>query len=415
MFQNTFANYKKLVVVMAFGTAIISGCAQQSYQQQSDQQKQQFVQRPLLLIQSLPEGELKSDLLQCNGNPLAPSDLSIAHRGAPAILPEHSKASYQAAAAMGAGVIECDVVPTKDGGLVCRHEQCDLHYNSDILLRPELAQKCSQPFQSANGVKTVSVSCCTSDITLKEFKSLCGIKTSVNKTATRVEEYLNLNARQTESCDPLMSFADSIELMQSLNRKITPELKPIENSVYEYANGAAIPLTQASYSEKFINTLRQYKVDAKDVWLQSFEWDDIKHWQQYAPEYSEKLVWLDGRYFSDKTFNPNDPNSWQPQMTELRQQGLNIIAPPIWVLITAENGRWVPSAYAKAARAAGLDIITWTTEKYAESWYYRSAPNTPVSNASLFELLDILVKEVGVIGVFSDFAVTTSYYANCRS
>ena len=50
-------------------------------------------------------------------------------------------------------------------------------------------------------------------------------------------------------------------------------------------------------------------------------------------------------------------------MQELAAQGIKIIAPPMWVLLTVENGKIVPSLYAKEAKKAELDIITWTLER----------------------------------------------------
>jgi glycerophosphoryl diester phosphodiesterase len=73
---------------------------------------------------------LKTKLQQCASGPFKKTNFSIAHRGAPLQFPEHTKESYEAAAKMGAGVVECDVTFTKDKQLVCRHSQCDLLLNA---------------------------------------------------------------------------------------------------------------------------------------------------------------------------------------------------------------------------------------------------------------------------------------------
>ena len=75
---------------------------------------------------------------------------------------------------MGAGIIECDVTFTKDRHLVCRHSQADLHTTTDILAHPDLAAKCTVPFEpgdQASG-KKAKVECRTSDLSLAEFKRL---------------------------------------------------------------------------------------------------------------------------------------------------------------------------------------------------------------------------------------------------
>ncbi|KAK3068382.1 hypothetical protein LTR53_014096 [Teratosphaeriaceae sp. CCFEE 6253] len=132
--------------------------------------------RPFYLVDNMDAGPLKDKLESCSNGPFSTSSFSISHRGAPLMFPEHSREGYVAAARMGAGIIECDVSFTSDLELVCRHSNCDLQYTTDILAHPDLAAKCSEPFvpyDPETGVEA-SAKCCTSDITLAEFKSLCG-------------------------------------------------------------------------------------------------------------------------------------------------------------------------------------------------------------------------------------------------
>ncbi len=83
--------------------------------------------RPYFLVEDMDESALKRKLEQCAEGPFYKTDFSIGHRGAPLQFPEHTQESYEAAARMGAGILECDVTFTKDRQLVCRHSQCDLH------------------------------------------------------------------------------------------------------------------------------------------------------------------------------------------------------------------------------------------------------------------------------------------------
>lgn len=64
----------------------------------------------------------------------------IGHRGAPAYAPEHTATSYRLAIAQGADFVEPDVVPTRDGVLVLRHEPL-LDHTTDIGAHPELAAR----------------------------------------------------------------------------------------------------------------------------------------------------------------------------------------------------------------------------------------------------------------------------------
>jgi len=64
----------------------------------------------------------------------------IGHRGAPAYRPEHTAASYQLAIDLGAELIEPDVVVSRDGVLVVRHES-ELSFSTDIASHPEFADR----------------------------------------------------------------------------------------------------------------------------------------------------------------------------------------------------------------------------------------------------------------------------------
>ncbi len=107
------------------------------------------------------------------------------------MFPEHTVESYEAAARMGAGVMECDVTFTKDKELVCRHAQNDLHTTTNILLTP-LAAKCTKPFTPFDPSTNTpaSAECRTSDITLAEFKSLHGKMDGFNPKALTAQEFI---------------------------------------------------------------------------------------------------------------------------------------------------------------------------------------------------------------------------------
>src|SRR5262249_17283215 len=162
-------------------------------------EKRQNVQvgpRPYYLIEAMDDGPLKEALQQCSEKPLKKTDFSIGHRGGGTLqFPEHTKESHEAGARMGAGIQECDVTFTKDGELVCRHDQCALHNTTNILTDKMLAPKCSQPFSpaqfdaSGNLTKPASALCCTSDLSLDEFKTLKGKMDASNPEAQTEAEF----------------------------------------------------------------------------------------------------------------------------------------------------------------------------------------------------------------------------------
>jgi glycerophosphoryl diester phosphodiesterase len=105
-------------------------------------------------------------------------------------------------------------------------------------------------------------------------------------------------------------------------------------------------------------------------------------------------------------------------MQQLADQGVNYIAPPIWMLLTLENGKIVPSPYSLEARKAGLNIIAWSFESSGPlnnggGWYYQSVGDVISNDGQMYEVLDVLAREVGIVGMFSDWPATVSYYASC--
>lgn len=373
--------------------------------------------RPFYLVSKMKDGALKDRLATCSG-PFRKSGFSIGHRGAPLQFPEHSKESYEAAARMGAGVIECDVTFTKDRQLVCRHSQCDLHTTTNILSVPSLAAKCTQPFAPADPAtgRKASAKCCTSDITLAEFKTLVAKMDAFNPEATTAEAYQNATPRwRTDLYAPgtLMTHAESIALIKKLGAKFTPELKAPEVSMPFDGD-----YTQEKYATQMLDEYRAAGVLATDVFAQSFRYDDILFWLKTAPEFGAQAVYLDDRY-ETAAFDPMRAETWKPSMQEIKDAGVKIIAPPIPILLTLDAGKnIVPSAYARAAKAVGLDIISWSLERDGPlskggGFYHRSIKAALDREGDTLTVLDVLAKQVGIRAMFSDWPATTTFYANC--
>ena len=77
----------------------------------------------------------------------------------------------------------------------------------------------------------------------------------------------------------------------------------------------------------------------------------------------------------------------------------------------------VASYYANAAKERGLDIITWTLERAGpglDGFYYDSTAGVvELAQGDRFTLLNVLDEEVGILGIFSDWPATATFYANC--
>ena len=380
--------------------------------------------RPAWLVDTLADGELKSALEACDASAVEPRPFSIGHRGAPLQFPEHTREGYVAAARMGAGIVECDVTFTKDRELVCRHSQCDLATTTNIL-ETDLADACRVPPDPSSDTPFAAVECCTSDITLAEFGTLEGRMDAGNPEARTVEAFLDATAAwRTDlyaGSATLMTHAESIALFDELGVGMTPELKePLVDMPFE--SGGDAPYTQADYASQLIEEYREAGIDPSRVWPQSFDQGDVEHWIETAPEFGRQAVMLDDRY-ADEGFDPMDETTWSPTMTEFATLGVTHLAPPTWMLVTTdEGGTIVPSPYARAAADAGLKLIAWTLERSgpapdAEEWYFQSlggAPSIGTPGVAL-ELLDVLARDVGVVGVFSDWPATTTFYAHCMA
>ena len=377
--------------------------------------------RPYFLVNDMTDSPLKQELLACTDDKkFRPTRFSIGHRGAALQFPEHTKESYEASARMGAGIIECDVTFTGDQELVCRHSQNDLHTTTNILATP-LAQKCIKPFTpasfDANGtlIAPASAECRTSEITLAEFKSLRGKMDSFDPRARTVAEYMGgVPSFRTDlyagpSSGTLMSFKDSIELFKKLGVRMTPELKSA--AVTMPFNG----FTQQAYAQKLIDTLKQADVPPRRVWAQSFDKNDILYWIAHEPRFGRQAVYLD-----DAETVADLPSA--AELAQYKAQGIRIVAPPIFALLRDDGaGNIVPSQYAQNVKAAGLDIITWTLERSGvladgdNGFYYQSFDTAIHREGDVMRVLDVLAKQVGIIGIFSDWPATVSFYANCMN
>ena len=379
--------------------------------------------RPFYLVHGMDKSKLKDRLLQCQNGPFYRSDFSIGHRGAALQFPEHSDVSYRAGARMGAGIVECDVTFTKDGELVCRHSECDLHTTTDIVAIPELNGKCTVPWKGPG--QNPAPHCCTSDLTLAEFKSLKAKMDASDPSATTPEGYLGGTASwRTELYTGranVLTFKESIALNQELGVKHTPELKgATHQDRVDAIFNAGKPGGQAVYAQKFIDELKDAGVRPKDVWVQSFNLADVLYWIQNEPRFGKQAVYLDD---IDPTETPSIPRLTLDELKALKQQGVRIFAPPMWALLAVDDaGKVVPSQYAMDIKQAGLDIITWTFERSdlrqgasEAGWYYRFDPEGKAvkKDSDMYKALDALARKVGILGIFSDWPATVTYYANC--
>jgi len=205
----------------------------------------------------------------------------------------------------------------------------------------------------------------------------------------------------------LLTHRESIELFKRLGTKMTPELK--SPSVTMPFNG----FTQEMYAQKMIDEYKAAGVSPRNVFPQSFSKADVLYWIRQEPAYGRRAVYLD-----DAESVGDLPGF--AELVGYKQDGINIWAPPTFALLTVDgSGQIVASQAAKDAKAAGLDLITWTLERSGiladgnNGFYYQTIDSAIAREGDLMRVIDALARDVGVRGIFSDWAAPVTYYANC--
>jgi glycerophosphoryl diester phosphodiesterase len=426
-------------------TALCALAATPAFAERNDREQRLNVQlgpRPFYLVERMSAGPLKERLQKCESGPFKQSDFSIGHRGAPLQFPEHTKESYEAAIVMGAGIVECDVTFTKDGQLVCRHAENDLHTTTNILVTP-LAKTCIQQFTpatfDANGKRLTSASaeCRASALTLQEFRTLEGKMDTSNAAARTPAEFLggtaafrtdlyNVVVTQPGDGATLVTLRESIRLNKRNGVKHTPELKSGDAATIAQVFGS-----QEKYAQELADVLHEEGVDPDDAWPQSFNVNDVLYWVNRT-RYGRQAVYLvDYDTVNDRpiVFNQagapiTDTAAQRAFFQQLRKSGVRVIAPAMPALLAVNGGRVVPSQLAKDLKGMGYDIITWTFERSdlrqgslasRAGFYWDFDPTASVikTDGDMYLALDVLAKEVGIEGIFSDWPATVTYYANC--
>jgi glycerophosphoryl diester phosphodiesterase len=433
---------RKATFVRAVGAASIALCGMslsasadfdRYHDNDLDRDSIQLGPRPFYLVDGMDEGPLKDKLEKCKSGPFRRTEFSIGHRGAALQFPEHTKESYEAAARMGAGIVECDVTFTRDGTLACRHAQNDLHTTTNILQTP-LAAACTTAFTpavlDANGkiVTPAKAECRTSDLTIDEFRSLRGKMDASNPAARTVDEFVGGTASFRTDVNTgrgtLMTMRDSLLLNEKLGVKHTPELK-----AGDARSIAAVFGSQERYAQKFADEIWAAGVDPRNVFAQSFNVNDVLYWIRNTPIGRQAVFLIDyddvknNILLFDTTGKQLESRDEQLKFfQELRRARVNIVAPAMPALLTVRGDRVVPSQLARDLKAMGFDIITWTFERSdvrrgasKAGFYYDFDPTGAAvrKDSDIYKVLDVLAQEVRVRGVFSDWPATVSYYASC--
>ena len=194
------------------------------------------------------------------GTALAEDLLVVGHRGASGYRPEHTLAAYELAARMGADYIEPDVVSTKDGVLVARHEN-EISGTTDVASRPEFAAR--RTTKTIDGVPLTGWF--TEDFTLAELRTLRAVE---RLPAVREENTLYDGLYQVPTLDEVLALR--AELSRELRREIGVYVETKHPTYFDRA--------RLSLEEPLLADLRQARLDraGSPVFIQSFETTNLR-------------------------------------------------------------------------------------------------------------------------------------------
>ncbi|ACO80916.1 Glycerophosphoryl diester phosphodiesterase [Azotobacter vinelandii CA] len=318
-----------------------------------------------------------------------PSPLVIAHRGASGYVPEHTLAAYALAVLQGADYVEPDLVMTRDGQLVARHDN-QLDLTTDVAARPEFADR--RRTRNVDGVELTGWF--SEDFSLAEIKTLRAIE--------RIPAIRPGNARLDKSLE-VPTLQEIIDLVKSLEksqgRRIGLYLETKHPTHFQHL-GLAM-------EEPLLEILRRngYHGRHASVYIQSFEVENLKTLRRLSPL---RLVQLFG---SGQPYDQTVIGSaltYEQMATPAGLQAIAAYADGVgpdkgYVIPRDANGNLgSPTDFVPNAHAAGLKVhpYTFRAENNFLPLELRSSAN-PAEHGDLEAEIHAFL-DAGVDGLFSD-------------
>ena len=314
----------------------------------------------------------------------------VGHRGASGHRPEHTLASYETAIVQCADYIEPDVVSTKDGVLVARHEN-EISGTTDVAARPEFAGR-----KATKVIDGVSITgWFTEDFTLAELRTL------------RAKERLPQTRPANTAFDGLYLIPTLDEVMDLARHSISCDGRQV--GVYpETKHPTYFDAIGLSLEEPLVAALQANGLDraTAPVILQSFEVGNLRELDTMTDVTLAQLVSSSGRPYDFTA--AGDPRTYADLVTPA---GLAEVATyadgvglekSVMIPRTPTGTLGTPKPVIADAHAAGLDVHGWTfrLENQFLPAEFRSSsdPNAP---GDLAGELQVFV-DAGMDGVFSD-------------
>ncbi|MFF2326324.1 MULTISPECIES: glycerophosphodiester phosphodiesterase [unclassified Streptomyces] len=315
----------------------------------------------------------------------------IGHRGTSGYRPEHTLGSYELALDMGAHIIEQDLVPTKDGHLVCRHEN-DITATTDVSAHPEFAGR--RTTKKVDGVALTGWF--TEDFTLAELKTL---RATERIPGTRQKNTLYDGRWEIPTFEEVLRWAD-----REGRRRGKPVWLYVETKHPTYFRGLGLGL-----EEPLAKLLRRYgrHREQSPLILQSFEPGSIQRLARLVA--TPRVVLLSGAGERPWDFvTSGDPRTVadlvKPEGLRWMASFAQGIGPTLDLIIPKDaSGRLTaPTTLVKDAHAQGLVLHPYTMRNentFLPADFRRGADPTAYGDA--FGAFQAYFA-TGIDGIFSD-------------
>jgi glycerophosphoryl diester phosphodiesterase len=316
----------------------------------------------------------------------APHPLVIAHRGASGYRPEHTRSAYELAIAMGADAVEPDIVASKDGVLVVRHEN-EISGTTDVATRPEFASRRTRKVIDG----TTLTGWFTEDFTWAELSTL--------RAAERIPQLRQASAT-FDGHEGILRLSDLLELLDAAGR---PVLLVAEIKHATYFASIGLPLDSL-----FSASIRGWATDDNLV-VESFEQGVLMGIRSRG--IPGRLVFLaeaKGAPADLVALHGSAARSYADHLSDAglatlasEVDGVSVARKLILELDRAKKAVGVTDLVERA-HAAGLEVYCWTLR--AENKFLAKNNRTPGDAGNLgnwrreFEL----IMGTGIDGVFAD-------------
>lgn len=313
--------------------------------------------------------------------------LIIGHRGASGYRPEHTRSAYELAFRLGADAVEPDIVATRDGVLVLRHEN-EISGTTDVAFRPEFADR--RTTKLIDGARLTGWF--TEDFTWAELSTLRAVE--------RLPAVRQASA-SFDGLEPILRLRDLLQIIDEASvdrqRIMVAEIKHAT-----YFESIGLPL-----DELFASEVSGWAAD-ENLIVESFEQTVLG--QVRARGVAGRVVFLAEASGSPADLVARHGSKALPYSAHLTNAGLARLATAVdgvsvdksLILVTDATGTPTTSDLVARAHAAGLEVYTWTLR--AENKFLAKAMRRGSSARDYGDWLDEfrLILGTGLDGVFAD-------------